>query len=102
MVVLIGRHASKQKILNNLHSRSHGVARLFSPPLLNLLIPEIPNDILKTYVNQSSYWLKFFPYVLPIVHRSHSLNTNSSFRGFLVVFDLAQVVNLVWIYLKTR
>ncbi|KAJ7668651.1 hypothetical protein DFH06DRAFT_942076, partial [Mycena polygramma] len=35
--------------------------------------------------NQSSYWLTFFP-----------------LRGFLVLFDLAQIVNLLWLSFKTR
>jgi len=61
----IGRKASFQEILDNLHS-----------------LPQIIN---RTYVNQSSYWLTFFP-----------------LRGFLVVFDLAQIINLVWIFIKTR
>lgn len=46
---------------------------------------DLPGIINSTYINQSSYWLTFFP-----------------LRGFLVVFDLAQIVNLVWIFIKTR
>ncbi|KAK7045521.1 hypothetical protein VNI00_007353 [Paramarasmius palmivorus] len=45
----------------------------------------LPDTINRTYIDQSSYWLTFFP-----------------LRGFLVVFDLAQIVNLVWIFFKTR
>ncbi|KAJ8076597.1 hypothetical protein PM082_001020 [Marasmius tenuissimus] len=45
----------------------------------------LPGIINSTYINQSSYWLTFFP-----------------LRGFLVVFDLAQIINLVWIFIKTR
>ncbi|KAJ3828835.1 DUF221-domain-containing protein [Lentinula raphanica] len=45
----------------------------------------LPSVINSTYINQSSYWLTFFP-----------------LRGFLVVFDLAQIINLVWISIKTR
>ncbi|KIK67510.1 hypothetical protein GYMLUDRAFT_37654 [Collybiopsis luxurians FD-317 M1] len=45
----------------------------------------LPDIINRTYIDQSSYWLTFFP-----------------LRGFLVVFDLAQIVNLVWISIKTR
>ncbi|KAJ7647702.1 hypothetical protein FB45DRAFT_734225 [Roridomyces roridus] len=37
------------------------------------------------HVDQSSYWLTFFP-----------------LRGFLVLFDLAQIVNLLWLSLKSR
>lgn len=46
---------------------------------------EIPGRIQATYIQQSSYWLTFFP-----------------LRGFLAVFDLAQVVSLVIVFLKTR
>ncbi|KAJ7772127.1 hypothetical protein DFH07DRAFT_216960 [Mycena maculata] len=45
----------------------------------------LPSQINSTYINQSSYWLTFFP-----------------LRGFLVLFDLAQIVNLVWLSFKTR
>ncbi|KAF7321599.1 DUF221-domain-containing protein [Mycena kentingensis (nom. inval.)] len=45
----------------------------------------LADTINRTYINQSSYWLTFFP-----------------LRGFLVLFDLAQIINVVWIYIKTR
>ncbi|KAJ7582576.1 hypothetical protein C8J56DRAFT_1005551 [Mycena floridula] len=45
----------------------------------------LPKTINRTYIDQASYWLTFFP-----------------LRGFLVVFDLAQIVNLVWLSIKTR
>lgn len=45
----------------------------------------LPGLINSTYIDQSSYWLTFFP-----------------LRGFLVVFDLAQVFNLVWLSFKTH
>jgi len=61
----IGRKASFQEIIDNLH--------------------KLPQIINRTYVNQASYWLTFFP-----------------LRGFLVVFDLAQIINLLWISIKTR
>ncbi|KAF9501406.1 DUF221-domain-containing protein [Pleurotus eryngii] len=48
-------------------------------------LDKLPGNIHRTYINQASYWLKWFP-----------------MRGFLVVFDLAQIVNLVWIFFKTR
>ncbi|KAG7091101.1 hypothetical protein E1B28_010156 [Marasmius oreades] len=56
---------SFQEIIDNLHN-----------------LPEFINN---AYIDQSSYWLTFFP-----------------LRGFLVVFDLAQIINLVWIFIKTR
>lgn len=61
----IGKRASIQEILENLHT--------------------LPAVVHHTYVNQAPYWLTFFP-----------------LRGFLVVFDLAQIINLVWVSLKTR
>ncbi|KAL0955754.1 hypothetical protein HGRIS_001969 [Hohenbuehelia grisea] len=48
-------------------------------------LDKLPGTIHKTYINQTSYWLKWFP-----------------MRGFLVVFDLAQILNLLWISIKTR
>ncbi|KAJ6497705.1 DUF221-domain-containing protein [Mycena sanguinolenta] len=46
---------------------------------------KLPGKIPQTYINTSTFWLKFFP-----------------LRGFLVVFDLAQIVKLVWVSVKTR
>ncbi|KAJ7072649.1 hypothetical protein C8F01DRAFT_1361960 [Mycena amicta] len=65
LVEQIGRHASTHTIIANLD--------------------KLPGRISKTYINTSTYWLKFFP-----------------LRGFLVVFDLAQIVNLMWISFKTK
>jgi len=48
-------------------------------------IDKLPAKINQTYINQASYWLTFFP-----------------LRGFLAIFDLAQILNLVWISFKTR
>ncbi|KAK2463127.1 hypothetical protein APHAL10511_004782 [Amanita phalloides] len=65
IVEQIGRRTSLSEILNNLHT--------------------LPAKINSTYINQSSYWLTFFP-----------------LRGFLAVFDLAQIMNLVWTSFKTH
>ncbi|KAJ7076822.1 DUF221-domain-containing protein [Mycena belliarum] len=65
LVDSIGRRASAKEILANLD--------------------KLPGRISKTYINTSTYWLKFFP-----------------LRGFLVIFDLAQILNLLWISFKTR
>ncbi|KAF7315162.1 DUF221-domain-containing protein [Mycena indigotica] len=46
---------------------------------------KLPGRISKAYINTSTYWLKFFP-----------------LRGFLVVFDLAQIMKLAWISFKTK
>jgi hypothetical protein len=43
------------------------------------------NTINTTYIDQASYWLTFFP-----------------LRGFLVFFDLAQILNLLWVSFKTH
>lgn len=45
----------------------------------------LPDTINRTYIDQASYWLTFFP-----------------LRGFLVVFDLAQIINLLWLSFKTH
>ena len=45
----------------------------------------ITDKITSTYINQSNYWLTYFP-----------------LRGFLTVFDLAQLFNLLLIWIKTR
>jgi len=45
----------------------------------------LPATVNSTYINQSSYWLTFFP-----------------LRGFLAIFDLAQIINLVWISFRTQ
>jgi len=65
IVIQIGKKASLKEIIDNLNG-----------------LPAVVN---RTYINQASYWLTFFP-----------------LRGFLVVFDLAQIVNLLWISFKTR
>lgn len=44
----------------------------------------VPANIKSAYLNQAPYWLTFFP-----------------LRGYIVVFDLAQIINLVVIWLKT-
>lgn len=46
---------------------------------------DLPDKINSTYIDQSSYWLTFFP-----------------LRGFLVFFDLAQILNLLWTSFKTQ
>ncbi|RXW14887.1 hypothetical protein EST38_g10967 [Candolleomyces aberdarensis] len=48
-------------------------------------LDDLPNKIHRTYINQASYWLTYFP-----------------LRGALVIFDLAQVLNLVWLSFRTR
>ena len=43
----------------------------------------LPDTINTAYIDQSPYWLTYFP-----------------FRGFLAIFDLAQIINLVLITIK--
>ena len=43
----------------------------------------LPDTINTAYIDQSPYWLTYFP-----------------FRGFLAIFDLAQIINLVFITIK--
>ncbi|KZT53055.1 DUF221-domain-containing protein [Calocera cornea HHB12733] len=53
--------------------------------VLNDLSSALPGEIQGTYVSQSNYWLTWYP-----------------LRGFLVFFDLAQLINLVWIFIRTH
>ena len=46
---------------------------------------ELPDTVNRTYIDQASYWLTYCP-----------------LRGFHVLFDLAQVINLVFIFIKKR
>ncbi|KAG8986001.1 hypothetical protein FRB90_004283, partial [Tulasnella sp. 427] len=48
-------------------------------------LKKLPGAIQSTYLEESNYWLTYFP-----------------LRGFLAVFDLAQLVNVVWLSIKTR
>ncbi|KAJ2917772.1 hypothetical protein MD484_g2683, partial [Candolleomyces efflorescens] len=48
-------------------------------------LDDLPDKINRTYINQASFWLTYFP-----------------LRGFLVIFDLAQIINLVWLSFKTH
>ncbi|KAG8712230.1 hypothetical protein FRC08_014855 [Ceratobasidium sp. 394] len=65
IILVIGKHQGISAVLGSLH--------------------KIPGRIQSTYIQQSSYWLTFFP-----------------LRGFLAVFDLAQVVSLVLVFIKTH
>ncbi|KZV92781.1 DUF221-domain-containing protein [Exidia glandulosa HHB12029] len=65
IVKAVGKHLSVGDILKNLN--------------------KLPDSIHRTYIQQSNYWLTFFP-----------------LRGFLAVFDLAQVLKLVWTSIKTH
>ncbi|KAI8968836.1 DUF221-domain-containing protein [Trametes punicea] len=65
IVNLIGKHKSVGAIFDNFN--------------------DLPGTINKTYIDQSSYWLTYFP-----------------LRGFLVLFDLAQIINLFIIFIKTH
>ncbi|KAH9855932.1 DUF221-domain-containing protein [Lenzites betulinus] len=46
---------------------------------------QLPESVNKAYIEQASYWLTYFP-----------------LRGFLVIFDLAQIINLLVIFVKTH
>ncbi|KAL5521409.1 hypothetical protein ACEPAG_9335 [Sanghuangporus baumii] len=48
-------------------------------------LDKLPDTINRTYIDQANYWLTFFP-----------------LRGFLAVFDLAQGLNLLLIWIKTK
>ncbi|KAK1234247.1 hypothetical protein PQX77_002554 [Marasmius sp. AFHP31] len=48
-------------------------------------LDKLPDTINRTYINQASFWLKYFP-----------------LRVFLALFDLSQILNLLWISFRTR
>ncbi|KAL5504690.1 hypothetical protein ACEPAH_7353 [Sanghuangporus vaninii] len=48
-------------------------------------LDKLPDTINRTYIDQANYWLTFFP-----------------LRGFLAIFDLAQGLNLLMIWIKTK
>ena len=99
IIIQIGQKASFQEIINHLHSEwSYQVCIPTTEPMCTAL----PATINRTYINQASFWLTFFPYVYFLRVRILRLNNERSLRGFLIVFDLAQIINLVWISFKTR
>ncbi|KDR75702.1 hypothetical protein GALMADRAFT_68331 [Galerina marginata CBS 339.88] len=48
-------------------------------------LDKLPARITRTYVDQSSFWLKWFP-----------------MQGFLIIFDLAQLFDLIWLSFRAR
>ncbi|KAF9529707.1 hypothetical protein CPB83DRAFT_248554 [Crepidotus variabilis] len=60
-------------------------AKLQKPTLDSVLnnLNKLPARLTRTYVDQSSFWIKWF-------------------AGFIIVFDLAQITNLVFVSLKSR
>ncbi|KAJ3575057.1 hypothetical protein NP233_g1358 [Leucocoprinus birnbaumii] len=46
---------------------------------------QLPQNVVRTYVNQAAYWLKWFP-----------------LRGLLTLIDLTQIPYLIWIPIKTH
>ncbi|KAF9243161.1 hypothetical protein BU15DRAFT_86554 [Melanogaster broomeanus] len=69
----IGDHVSFDDIINNLNT--------------------LPQTINRTYISQASYWLTFFPCTEALCKVS---------VAFLVIFDLAQILNLLWTSFKTH
>ncbi|GJJ08472.1 hypothetical protein Clacol_002690 [Clathrus columnatus] len=77
-----------QKASDNLSDAAEGIVSKIGKYSFNEIIGnlnQLPGTINATYINQSSYWLTYFP-----------------LRGFLAVFDLAQLLNLVWTAVRTR
>jgi hypothetical protein len=102
IVILIGKRASFAEIIKNLN-RAYRLYFNFETWVNSFSSPELPDVINRTYINQSSYWLTFFPYVhedLESLYIHFSLEFR--LRGLLVVFDLAQIINLIWISFKTQ
>ncbi|KAJ7125087.1 late exocytosis, associated with Golgi transport-domain-containing protein [Mycena epipterygia] len=79
LVDLFGRHAYLKEIIANLD--------------------KLPGRIARTYINTSTYWLKFFPCV---VFNNKDVTCIYNLRAFLFVFDLTQIIYLLWISFKTR
>ncbi|KAF9565599.1 DUF221-domain-containing protein [Agrocybe pediades] len=48
-------------------------------------LDKLPARITRTYVDQSSFWLKWFP-----------------LQGFLIIFDLARLSELIWLSFRAR
>lgn len=84
IVAQIGKGKSFDEIINNLDSACP-LCCLSNASALIRLSSELPAIINRTYVDQANFWLTFFP-----------------LRGFLAVFDLAQILNLLWIWFKTK
>ena len=63
---------------------------------------ELPSTINKTYIEQASYWLTYFPYVTLACRYCLTSSYSLRLRGFLVLFDLAQIINLFVIFVKTQ
>lgn len=77
---------------------------IFGLVYLNLTLTsgaELPSTINRTYIDQANYWLTFFPYVLLKFHLITLHQLAPRLRGFLTVFDLAQVLHLFIIWIKT-
>lgn len=63
---------------------------------------DVLGSIDQAYIAQSNYWLTYFPYVVPFSCPRAFDELLYSLRGFLAVFDLAQIINLVWVSIKKR
>ena len=64
---------------------------------------KLPQKIHETYINQSNYWVR--PLSNYSLYRPLMLCPQLTFfplRGFLAIFDLAQIINLVWITIRTH
>ncbi|KAF5348705.1 hypothetical protein D9758_006773 [Tetrapyrgos nigripes] len=72
-------------IFNSVEQIVQQIGKKSFQEIINNLSSESPRTINRTYIDQSSYWLTFFP-----------------LRGFLVIFDLAQIINLVWVTFKSH
>ncbi len=66
------------------------------------ILPALPGTINRTYIDQASYWLTYFPCVESQLFHRHKAHPPHRLRGFLVLFDLAQIINLAWISFKKQ
>ncbi|TIA90237.1 hypothetical protein E3P81_02563 [Wallemia ichthyophaga] len=70
------------RLISSIVSHAHDQNSLSE---ITATLKSLPSDIESAYVSQASFWLKWFP-----------------MRGFLVFFDLAQLTNLIFIFIRTH
>ncbi|KAF5322095.1 hypothetical protein D9619_001978 [Psilocybe cf. subviscida] len=87
IIVTQNQRAGLKGVFDNLKSESPAFLH-WTPDIFRELIripKELPKQLASTYVDQSSFWLKWFP-----------------LRGFLLIFDLSQVSTLLWLSWSRR
>ena len=96
----IGKNFTFRQIIKNLGGKNTHLKRR-SYCLFTQICIGLPAVINRTYIDQASYWLTYFPYVHDL-HLYWYWSKFASLRGFVAVFDLALMVDYFWIYIKAR